>query len=100
MKANQQQWRVQPYRCEPTLTSLNAGRQELRSNDAPPPGRMKYEYGMKNKNYHNSTTQNWALVMYPATSCGATQSNAASMASRKLMCRHVIDGVEGSDPKS
>ena len=56
MAMNQQQQRVQPYRYEPTLTSLNAGWQELflPSNEAVPSGRIKYEYGMKNEDYHTA----------------------------------------------
>ncbi|KAL5491660.1 hypothetical protein EMCRGX_G016992 [Ephydatia muelleri] len=57
MAAIQQQQQAQPYRYEPTLSTLNAGRQELLllpSNEAAPSGRIKYEFGMKNENYRNN----------------------------------------------
>ena len=57
MAAIQQQLRAQPYRYEPTLTTLNAGQQELLflpANEVAPPGRMKYEFGMKNEEYRHS----------------------------------------------
>ena len=52
MAAIQQQQQAQPYRYEPTLSTQNAGQQELLflpSNEAAPSGRIKYEFGMKNE---------------------------------------------------
>ena len=57
MAAIQQQQQAQPYRYEPTLSTLNAGGQELLfppSNEAAPSGRIKYEFGMKNEDYRNN----------------------------------------------
>ena len=49
--------RAQPYRHEPTLTTLNSGHQELLflpANEVAPPGRMKYEFGTKNEDYQHN----------------------------------------------
>ena len=57
MAAIQQQQRAQPYRYEPMLATLNAGQQELlflTANEVAPPGRLKYEFGMKNEDYRHN----------------------------------------------
>ena len=50
--AIQPQQRAQSYRYKPTLTVLNAGREELLFcllDEAALPGKIKYEYGIKNE---------------------------------------------------
>ena len=60
--AIQQQQRAQPYRYGPTLTTVYVHRMQggagqelpfLPSSEAAPPRNIKYEFGMKNEDYHN-----------------------------------------------